>query len=859
VAAPEPVSLLPLAESIADGVPVDWDAAEAHAGSADEQAIIRQLRVVANLAVLHRTLPEVPARPAAVAPERRVNPTPAIGNWGHLALVERLGSGSAGEVYRAWDRQLECEVALKLLHSKESADDPQLSPLVKEGRLLARVRHTNVITVHGVAIHDERFGLWMELIRGATLEQHLLKHGPFSAREAALIGIDLCRALAAIHAAGLIHRDVKAQNVMREDGGRIVLMDLGTGRETDSDRHRGLADLAGTPLYLAPEIFSGASASERTDLYSLGVLLYHLVTGSFPIRATSIKELTDGHEQGGGLRLRDARADLPTAFVKVIDRAMAKDAARYASAGAFEADLVQALDHPAPAFVKTDRAEDRARRLSWRRPALLVAAVALTFVVVGWPALRRRIPPASALAPGVIRSIAVLPMTNLSGDASQEYFVDGMTEALIDDLARIRALRVISRTSVMQYKGVNKRLGEIAKALNVDAVLEGSVMRFGDRVRISADLVDAASDRHVWVQSYERDVRDVLALQSDVAGTIARQIRIQVTPREQAGFARALAPIDPAVYDAYLQGRYYWNKRRRRELQTALAYFEQAVSLDPGFAQGYAGLADTYNLLIGTRSPAATYPEAKAAALRALELDPTLADPHASLAFSKFVFDRDLPGAEDEFKRAIELNPNYATAHHWYADYLSAMNRPLDAKREIEIARMLDPLSSAIRITQGAVFYVAREYDKAIAHFRLSLQLQPGDSEVHYYLGLAYAQKGMLSDATAELRQAVEGSGRSQANVGGAAFVAAIAGRRADALRMIEELQALSSKEWVDPEDFAAVYGGLGDADNAIRWLRKAAEDRSPGLMWAAVDPMLDPLRSDLRFVELVRSLGLAP
>jgi hypothetical protein len=458
VAMPEAARLLPLAESIADGSPVDWESAETHA-TAEEREIIRELRVLADLALLHRSLPADPGEPHAsggstTAPAPGMTAAvldttaPAIGNWGHLALVERLGGGTAGEVYRAWDRQLECDVALKLLRVNEASNDPHSSPIVREGRLLARVRHPNVITVHGVAVHEGRFGLWMELVRGATLEQLLARRGPFSAREAALIGIDLCRALAAIHAAGLIHRDVKAQNVMREDGGRIVLMDLGTGREIDSGRRHTMADLAGTPLYLAPEIFAGGAASERTDLYSLGVLLYHLVTGTFPVRAAAIGELTERHAKGAGVRLRDARADLPTKFVQVIDRATARDPqSRYASAGALEADLAAALgDDHASASADGAAGNRAAGKAGWRRGGAVLATLAavLALVAIGWPVMRGRIAPSGVS--GTITSIAVLPMANLSGDPSQEYFADGMTDALIGDLAKIRPLRVISRT-----------------------------------------------------------------------------------------------------------------------------------------------------------------------------------------------------------------------------------------------------------------------------------------------------------------------------------------------------------------------------------------------------------------------------
>src|SRR4051794_14659554 len=421
----EAVALLSLAESIADGAPIDWDAVEAGAGERD-RVLIGQLRVLSDLAGLHRSLPAAVSEPRGAAPERRPLAAPAIGNWAHLALLERLGGGSFGDVYRAWDRHLERDVALKLLRADESTDDLHASRIAQEGRLLARVRHANVITVHGVDAHDGRVGLWMELVRGVTLEQQIAARGPLSAREAAAVGIDLCRALAAIHAAGLIHRDVKAQNVVREDGGRIVLMDLGTGREIHPAGRALSSDLAGTPLYLAPEIFSGAAASERTDLYSLGVLLYHLVTATFPIRATTIDELQAGHQHGRVVRLRDARADLPTGFVRVIDRAIAAaPEQRYATAGAFEADLVQALgDDPAPTAAIREREERReaTRRTTLTRAGVLLAALAATIALAaaGWP--KWWFTPAPAGVAHAIRSLAVLPLANLSGDPAQEYF-----------------------------------------------------------------------------------------------------------------------------------------------------------------------------------------------------------------------------------------------------------------------------------------------------------------------------------------------------------------------------------------------------------------------------------------------------
>src|SRR6185436_15157618 len=474
-------SLLPLAESVADGTAIDWDEAATQVAPED-RAFVRQLGVLAKLTQIHGTLSEGPGPAVVPVGAGASRTTPAVGTWAHLTLLERLGGGAYGEVYRAWDRQLQREVALKLLRGVQGVeDDPETSRITREGRLLARVRHPNVISVHGVDVHEGRVGLWMELLRGQTLEQILTTRGAFSAREAALVGIDLCRALAALHTAGLLHRDVKAENIIREDGGRIVLMDLGTGREIDTSGRRGLPDFAGTPLYIAPELFDGTPASEATDVYSLGILLYHLVTGSFPVWAQTVDELRQKHRTVPAIRLRDARADLPTVFVAVIDRAIAKNPVeRYTTAGALEADLLRSIDDETlPVPVPTTKTTTTRWRPGRSRLAVAMAAIVAAVVVAGglidWLVLRNRgASPVTATTP--IRSIAVLPLANVSGDSSQEYFADGMTDELIATLGQLPGVNVISRTSAMQFKGTSKPVREIAQALNVDAVLEGTVL-----------------------------------------------------------------------------------------------------------------------------------------------------------------------------------------------------------------------------------------------------------------------------------------------------------------------------------------------------------------------------------------------
>lgn len=865
MAPPEHAGLLSLAESVADGRPVDWAAAERGATPHD-QAIVRQLRVLADVAVLHRSLP------AAVGATPRHGPTgangmPAIGTWAHLVLLERLGRGSFGEVHRAWDRHLERDVALKLLHedravghasslSRDTSDtstDPEVAVILREARLLARVRHTHVVHVYGVAVHEGRIGLWMELIRGDTLEQLLARNGPFNAREAALVGIDLCRALAAIHRAGLIHRDVKAQNVVRETGGRIVLMDLGTGRLSGP---RAMTDFAGTPLYLAPEIFTGAAASERTDIYSVGVLLYHLVTGAFPVLAGSVTELEARHAAGAHVRLRDVRADLPTAFVSVVDRTLAAPDARYASAGALEAALVATLDDdsagravetPAPAPVPR-----QSRWTPWRLAAA-AAGIAATAVLAGlaWPTIQDR-----WIGRRPLDSIAVLPIVNLSGDPSQEYLADGMTEAVISNLARVRPLRVISRTSVMRFKGTKQPIGDIAAALDVDAVLEGTVLRVGDRVRLSATLVEAVTDSHLWADSYERDMRDVLALQNDLARTIAQAVRVQLSARERDALATN-RQVDPAAQDAYLRGRYYWNQRTLEGLQKALEYFRESARLDPTFAKAYAGQADTYNLLPGVLSPSVAYPLAKDAARRALDIDPTLAEAHASLAFAAFIFDRDWETAEAGFRRAIDAAPGYATAHHWYAEFLSAMGRFDEALAEYEQAKALDPLSAVIRTDTATALYYARRHVDAIAELQASLAITPDVAMTYYWLAVCSEQARDLSEAARAVRRGLELAPRHPYLLAASARLAVLNGQRAQALATMREIAA--SARPIDSDALAQAHAALGDRDRVFEALNRAEAERSPMLLWIVRDPVYEFLKADNRFIDLMRRLRLDP
>ena len=458
----------------------------------------------------------------------------------------------------------------------------------------------------------------------------------------------------------------------------------------------------------------------------------------------------------------------------------------------------------------------------------------------------------------VIRSLAVLPLESLSNDASQDYFADGMTDELISDLGQISALRVISRTSVMGYKHTHKPLPQIAHELNVDAVVEGTVLRSGEQVRITSQLIEASTDKHLWSQSYQGELRDTLGLQNRVARAIADEIRINVNPQEQAAL-KNVKVVNPQAYESFLKGRYFWNKRTADGLRVALAYFNQAIDEDPKYAQAYSGLADTYSLLgdwqYAVMIPKEALPKAKAAAIKALELDSTLGEAHNSLAFCLDGFDWDFDAAGKEFQRAIELNPSYATAHHWYAWHLSLLGRYDEAIAEMRKAENLDPLSLIINADLAELLVLAHSYEESIQQSRKTIEMDPNFALAHNQLAQAYLQKHMNDEAVAELQKAAQLSGGSSTVMANLARAYAVSGKRAEAINILNDLKKRSSPVSSHASEIAVIYEALGDSDEAMNWLEKGYQERfNPGVL---LRPGFDPLRSDPRFQDLVRRIGL--
>ncbi len=516
-------------------------------------------------------------------------------------------------------------------------------------------------------------------------------------------------------------------------------------------------------------------------------------------------------------------------------------------------DLTETKDHdPADLSEKTVVFADQRWPRAWKTSG--VALLAVLGIFAAW-VLR----PASHQPP-VIRSLAVLPLENLSGDASQEYFSDGMTDELITELGQIGELRVISRTSVMTYKGAHKSLPQIARDLNVDSVVEGTVLRSGNQVRITAQLILAAADKHLWAQSYQGDLRDTLALQKQVARSIADAIRIELTPHEQAAL-KNVKRVNPDAYEAYLKGRYFWNQRTADGLKKAADYFNQAIEKDPNYAQAYAGLADSYALLgdweYGVLAPKEAYPRAKAAATKAIELDSTLGEAHISLAFCLDGYDWDWESAGNEFRRGIELNPGYATGHHWYAWHLTALGRNGEAVAEIKKAESLDPLSLIISADLAEELLIAHRYDEAITQSRKTMDLDPRFAVAHYELGQAFVQKHMYNEAIAELQKAIALSGGSTTCTSNLAYAYAVSGSKNEAVKILNDLKNRSNHGVSNAPEIALVYVGLDEHDQAMAWLEKAFAERfNPGVL---LRPAFDPLRSDPRFQDLLRRIGLKP
>ncbi len=777
---------------------------------------------------------------------------------GPYEILVPIGEGGMGEVYRARDKKLDRDVAIKVLPESVASDPATLARFEREAKAVAALSHPNILAIHDFGTYGGVSYAVMELLEGETLREKL--HAPIAQKQAVDYALQIARGLSAAHEKGVVHRDLKPENLFVMKDGHLKILDFGLakrveavapGEETSAPTGSGHTEpgtVMGTVGYMSPEQVRGHSVDHRSDIFSFGAILYELLSGKRAFkRDTAVETMTAIlREEPPALA---GKPGLPSGLGAIVARCLEKSPEeRFQSARDLALDLKaveRASEAPVPVAAPVRR----------RRVAVLGVAATLLLLALSigiWMTHRSR-----PIAPGRIDSIAVLPLANLSGDREQDYFADGMTEALITELAQIRALKVISRTSVMRYKGGKKPLPDIARELGVNGIVEGSVLRAGSRVRITAQLIHAPTDRHLWARSYERDLRDVLTLQGEVAQGIAREIEAELTPGEKRQLASS-RPIDPLAHEEYLRGRYLWNTRTEEGLTKSIEHFRRAIELEPAWALAHAGLADAYQVMgnNGILPGREAYPKSRAVALKALELDPNLAEAHATLSAEMRDYEWDWVGAEREIQRALELNPSYASAHQIYAFNLICMGRPREAVAVIERARRLDPLSPRINTNVGDIHFYARDYERAAEAFRKAVDLD----SVSAFGGLAetYVAQGRRADAinaTDELvRHATGGTGLARL-----AGIYAATGRQDEARRQIAQLENPASPINVPPTWLALAYTSLGENDRAIAVLEKGFAERSLFAQHLKGNPGFDPLRSDPRFADLLRRMGLPP
>jgi serine/threonine protein kinase/tetratricopeptide (TPR) repeat protein len=769
-------------------------------------------------------------------------------------IIEEIGRGGMGRVYKALDKELNRTVALKMIKPEISSHLSIVERFKREIKLASQITHENVCRIHDLGEVEGIKYISMEFIEGQNLHEFIKTSRGLKIETAISIAKQVCHALTAAHKKGVIHRDLKPQNIMIDKKGNAYVMDFGIARSLEAEEVTKPGVIIGTPAYISPEQAEGKTADTRSDIYSLGCIMYEMLTGKPPFEADTSAALIHKHVAEAPRSPSSINPQISKELDKIILTCLEKNPdSRYSSAEV----LCGYLEQLSTPMLMRKKARPRRFVLRWMLLSLgTIVAIIVMLVGLNVGGLREHL--FGGLKPGQIQSVAVLPLENLSGDPNQEYFSDGMTDAIITNLARIGALKVISRTSVMQYKGIKKPLPEIAKELNVDAVVEGTVLRAEGRVRITAQLIEAAADRHLWAESYEREMRNILALQNEVAQAIANKIKVTLAPEEKESFARS-QPINPEAYDAYLKGCYFLLKMTPEAFQKAFEYFNQAIDKDPTYAQAYAGLSSYYRAL-GSFSIQAydeVFPKATAAAEKALKMDEKITEAHLVLAYVSLTYDWDWSAAEKSYLRAMELSPNDAETRSGYAWYLMKMGRFDEAIAEGNLALKLDPLSVPISYRLGRIYYQARQYDRSIEQYHKTIEMDPHFILSYLWLSYPYAQKGMYEEAIATIQKWIELSRGWYKPLPHLGVVYAFSGKREEANKILRELPQLEEQRLFSSYYIALIYTGLNQKNQAFEWLEKAYEERNLWIIEVKIEPFFDSIRSDPQYKALLKKMNL--
>jgi serine/threonine-protein kinase len=742
---------------------------------------------------------------------------------GRFEIIEELGKGGMGCVYKVFDTKIKEKVALKLLKPEISSEEQAIDRFSNELRLARKIAHPHVCRMFDLGEEKGLHYITMEYVPGEDLKTILRMTGPMSLQKALSIVRQVCLGLAEAHRLGVVHRDLKPQNIMIDRDGNAKIMDFGIARSIKTEGMTGVGMIIGTPEYMSPEQVDGAQADQRSDLYSLGIVMFEMLTGRRPFEGDSSFSIALKQKSEIPPDPAKFNPQIPKSLCRVILKCLEKNKAlRFGRSQ----DLLAELDEIAKGMAQM-------------------------------------VSPAKADGTSEIKkrtSVAVLPFVDLSPEKDQEYFCDGLAEELINSLIPLGNMRVASRTSAFSFKGKDLDVREIGKKLNVETILEGSVRKAGNRLRISAQLVSVADGYHLWSERYDRDLNDVFAIQEELALAIVSKLNVQLPGEEKEALARR--PTDNIeAYNSYLRGRYYLYKATRGSIHRAIEHFEEAAGRSPGYAQAYAGIAEAYHLMgfIDLLPAKEAFPKAREFADKTIALDPANAEAHSVLATVMMYFDWNWEGAEKVFRRAIELNPNNALTRSQHSLLLTAVGKIDAAYEESRKANALDPLlDSAIR-GLGICLLRTGQFEEARAQFQKSIDMEPGRPHSHWLLGQALILERRVDEGVAEIQKAYSLLEESTMILAGLGWAYGTAGKRNEAIKVLAELRERSKSQFVRPYFFAKIHSSLGERDAAFEWLEKAYEARDVSLPFILNDESLVNLHDDPRFRSFLKRMRLIP
>lgn len=784
---------------------------------------------------------------------------------GHYKVQSSIGAGGMGEIYRASDTRLRRDVAIKILPESLMKDVSAIERFMREAYAASALNHPNILTIFDIGEHENTHFIATEFVEGETLRQKM-QNSRLRLTDILDVAIQTADALVAAHEAGIIHRDIKPENIMIRRDGYVKVLDFGIAKLSENESPEIDANAAtlvqsitakgmilGTAFYMSPEQARGLRVDARSDVFSLGAVIYEMTARKLPFSGQTIADVIASILKSEPAPLSEIVKNLPPEFERIVAKSLNKKrAGRYQTMKDLAEDLRQIRQRLA--------FQTELERIHISNDVFAASGEIFPLENATQILPKNSFPPRKTRTRKAIDSLAVLPLVNSGNDAETEYLSDGITECIINSLSKLPKLRVVPRSTVFRYKGQQNDLQQIGNELGVRAVFAGRILQIGDSLVVNAELVDIANEAQIWGEQYRREMTDIFTLLDEIAEDISEKLKLKLSGEDKKQLSKRFTENTEA-YQFYLKGRYFVTSKRTEEwIKKGIEYFQKAIDFDPNYALAYSGIAEAYGFLAsstGGWSPRNAYPKAEAAAMKALELDESLGEAHCSLGFSRLLFDWDFAEAERQFKRAIELSPNYPNSHDGYGFYLKAVGRHTEAIAKCQQAQKLDPLSPFAHVSLGYAYYFARDYEKAIEECRKALEMDRNSTFAHRNLGLAYLQQGKLEKAIEALSNAVKFSHGGLAFESYLGFAYAVAGKKTEALEVLSSLEDLDKERYVPAYNFAIIHAGLGNFDKSFEWFEQARKERSGFLPFLKVEPVVDCLRSDTRFDDLLKKIGL--